>query len=202
MKKLFVGAALAAVAAMANAELMNISANSVQTGTQAAVACTIIDDGTTLLSGGGIMLFVFAEGSGAGDPDLRVWSLDRDYVTTNNNWGDGVDISVNGQAGHINLRDVDPNGGLVYPTLLRAPRRANDAAAFILVNRGEKICAQSLDRSGTGSSQAVSMSITDLNAIAFKSLAVKTEEEQGKPTGTRGALIDRVVSNVQEQMGK
>lgn len=199
MKRLLAVTAMAAASGFANAELMNISATGMQTGTQDAVACTIIDDGTTLLSGG-VLLFVFAEGSGDSDPDLRVWSLDRNYSAKNNNWGDGVDLSFNGQTTHINLRDADPNGGLVYPTLLRSPARAKDAAAFILVNRLERICAQSLDRSGTGKSQPVSISITDINALTFKSQPLKSGEQAAPPNG-RMVQLERLAAGIREKLG-
>lgn len=199
MKRFLIGTVLASASAMASAELMNISAGGLHTDTQRAVACTIVDDGTVLISGR-VALFVFAEGEGEGDPDLRVWSLDRDSVYTSNNWGDGFDVTLNGQTTHINLRDIDPNGGLLYPTLLRAPRRAKDAAAFVLANRGEKVCAQSFDKSGTGKQQAVALSITDLNAIAYKSLQVKADTGDAQ-LDARGVRLERLVSNVQKQLG-
>ncbi len=199
MKKLLIGAVLTLASAMASAELMNISSGAYQTDSQDALACTIVDDGTILISGR-VMLFVFAEGEGDGNPNLRVWSLDREYVTLNNNWGDGFDVTINGQTTHINLRDIDPNGGLVYPSILRAPRRASDAAAFVLANRGEKICAQSLDTSGTGKQQRVAISLTDMNAIAYKSLQ-KSAAADNTALDARGVHMERVLSNVQKQLG-
>lgn len=199
MKRLLIGAAMALASAMANADLMNISAGGLHSDAQRAVACTIVDDGTVLISGR-VALFVFAEGEGEGDPDLRVWSLDRDSVYTSNNWGDGFDVTLNGQTTHINLRDIDPNGGLVYPTLLRAPRRANDAAAFVLANRGEKVCAQSFDKSGTGKQQSVAISITDLNAIAYRSLQARADAGDAQ-LDARGVRLERMVSSVHERLG-
>lgn len=176
MKRFVAMTALALAGASANAELMNISTTAYQTGEQAAAACTIVDTGTTLVPGSStVVLVVFAEALGDNDPDLRAWSLDRDYVTTNNNWADGVDISANGNTGHLNLRDVDPKGGLLYPTLLRAPANSRDAAVFLAANLGERICVQSFDRSGSGTANTVILAITDINAITFKSGAFKTD---------------------------
>ena len=191
MKKLVATVALSLMGATANAELMNISASGYQTGAQDVAACTIVDTGTTLLSGT-VLMCAFAEANGDNDPDLRAWSLDRDYVTTNNNWADGVDVSSNGQTGHINLREVDPNGGLLYPTLLRAPRNSRDAAVFIAAYRGERICVQTFDRSGTGKANIVALSVTDLNAIAFKSGALKADQQ----------LLERNLSLVLQNLRK
>lgn len=200
MKRFVAMAALASSVVAANAELMNIASGAYQTDSQDVVACTIVDDGTILISGR-VMIFVFAEGEGEGNPNLRVWSLDREYVTLNNNWGDGFDVTINGQTTHINLRDIDPNGGLVYPSILRAPRRASDAAAFVLANRGERICAQSLDTSGTGKQQRVAISLTDMNAIAYKSMQ-KSAGADSVALDARGVHMERVLSNVQKQIGE
>jgi hypothetical protein len=175
MKRIVAMAALALAGVGANAELMNISAVGNQTGEQDVAACTIVDSGTTLVSGA-VLLVAFAEARGDNDPDIRAWSLDRDYVTTNNNWADGIDVSANGQTGHINLREVDPNGGLLYPTLLRAPYNTRDAAVFIAANRGERICVQSFDRSGSGKANFVTLAITDINALTFKSGQLKSDQ--------------------------
>jgi hypothetical protein len=194
MKRLIVGAALAAVSALSSAELVNISTNATQTATQAAVACTIVDTGTTLISGS-VILVVLAEGNG--NPDLRVWSLNRDYVTTNNDWADGIDVTINGQTGHLNLRDVDPNGGLLYPTLLRAPVRQTDAAVFVSVLPGEAICASTLDKSGDGQVHAVTLSVTDMNAIVFKSLQLKNIGLSDARRDPREAALQKMIEVVE-----
>ena len=191
MKKLIAMVAIALAGGTASAELMNISAGGYQTGVQDVAACTIVDTGTTLVSGT-VLMFAFAEAIGDNDPDLRAWSLDRDYVTTNNNWADGVDVSSNGQTGHINLREVDPNGGLLYPTLLRAPRNSRDAAVFIAAYRGERICVQTFDRSGTGKANTVALSVTDLNALTFKSGVLKSGQD----------LAERNLSQVLQNLRK
>lgn len=194
MKKHLIASALALVCGLANAELTNIAAGANQTGTQSATVCTVIDAGTIPLSGGAVLLVVLAEGSG--DPDVRVWSMDRDYVTTNNNWGDGIDITVAGQTEHVSLRDVDPATGLLYPTLLRAPAKLSDAAAFVAARVGERICAVSFDRSGSGQQQFVALSITDLNAITFKSQQLKLLGVADMPRDPREAIVQSVVDRV------
>lgn len=194
MKKQIAAAALALVSSLVSAELVNISTNATQSATQAAVACTIVDTGTNLISGS-VILVVLAEGSG--NPDLRVWSLNRDYVTTNNDWADGIDVSVNGQTGHLNLRDVDPNGGLLYPTLLRAPVKQTDAAAFVSVLPGEAVCASTLDKSGDGQLHTVTLSMTDMNAIVFKSQQMKNLGIADMPRDPREAALQRMIDGVE-----
>lgn len=168
MKKVVTGIALAVMSLMANAELMNISANGVQTADQGATACTIVDTGTVPIDGTALLI-VLAEGSG--NPDLLVWSMDRLYESRNKDWADGVDVTVPGLTYHLNLREMD--AGLVYPTFLRAPTKLTDAAVFLFARLGERICATTYDRSGSAKSNLVSLSITDINAITFKSQKLK-----------------------------
>lgn len=169
---------IASVAAMlaasfgAQAELVNISGTGMHTASDNAMACTIVDTGTTLISGAVLLVF-FAEGYGPGNPNIRVWSLNRSYMVTNENWMDGLDITRDGVTQHINLADVYPQDPLYYPTLLRAPYRTTDAAVFVAGLRGEVFCAESYDRSGLGTPQRVSISATDMNAIMFKSMQLK-----------------------------
>lgn len=173
MKKLIALVTLALAGGTASAELVNISGVGMHTATDNAIACTIIDKGTTPINGGVLLVF-FAEGYGAGNPSIRVWSMDRSYVSTNENWMDGFDITRNGVTQHINLADVYPQDPLYYPSLLRAPYRTTDAAVFVAGLLGETFCAESYDRSGLGTPQRVSVSATDMNAIYFKSLAIKS----------------------------
>lgn len=193
MKRMMVASMMALACGLANAELTNIAAGANQTATQSATVCTVVDAGTIPLNGS-VLLVVLAEGGG--DPDVRVWSMDRDYVTTNNNWGDGIDITVAGQTQHINLRDVDPDGGLLYPTLLRAPAKLSDAAAFVAARVGERICAVSFDRSGTGQQQFVALSITDMNAITFKSQQLRLLGLANLPRDPREAVLQTVVDRI------
>ena len=172
MKKLIAMATLALAGATVHAELMNISGTAVQTAADNAIACTMIDTGTTLINGGVLLVF-FAEGSGQGNPNIRVWSLDRSYVTSNDNWRDGLDITRDGVTRHVNLADVYPQDPLYYPSLLRAPYQNTDAAVFVAGLSGERFCAESYDKSGVGTPQRVSISATDMNAILYKSLRVK-----------------------------
>ncbi|RYH66084.1 MAG: hypothetical protein EON54_05250 [Alcaligenaceae bacterium] len=168
MKKLSIAALLSGISFFANAELMNIAAGGVQTADQGVTACTIVDSGTVPLDGTSLLI-VLAEGSG--NPDLLVWSMDRLYESRNKDWADGVDVIRPGESFHVNLRDMDP--GLVYPTFLRAPTKLTDAAVFVFARLGERICATTYDRSGAGTSNFVALSITDINAIMFKSQKMK-----------------------------
>ena len=171
MKSAILATALALAALSGRAELMNISANTTNTSTRSAIACTVVDRGTVVTNdtSGMVILFVFAEGSGISDPDLRLWSLDYNYVITNNNWREGIFISVNGGAPQY----LSLGNGSVY-TALRPPYRDQDAAIMTLARPGETFCVESRDRSGLGEmTMPVNISITDLNAIAYKSFALK-----------------------------
>lgn len=168
----FIASAAAMLALSAQAELVNISGTGLHTANESAMACTVIDTGTTLINGAVLVVFL-AEGNGPSNPNIRVWSLDRSYITTNENWKDGLDISRNGVSQHINLADIYPRDPLYYPTLLRAPYQETDAAVFVAGLRGERFCAESFDKSGSGATQRVSISATDMNAVLYKSLPVK-----------------------------
>lgn len=171
MRAIVLTSILALSTVSAKAELMNISATAMYTGNQRALACTIVDTGTTLLSGG-VLIFAFAEGNGAGDPGIKVWSLYRNISASNESWGDGFTLQINGETAHVSLREIDTRNGNPYATLLRSPYRQNDAAVVMLALPGEAICAESYDRSGAAPT-TVSLAFTDLNAIAFKSLEMK-----------------------------
>jgi hypothetical protein len=187
--------AIAATASMisasfaAQAELVNISSVGQHTASENAIACTIVDTGTTPINGAVLLVF-FAEGNGAGNPNIRVWSLNRSYVATNENWMDGVDVTSNGATQHINLADVYPQDPLYYPSLLRAPYRPTDAAVFVAGLRGEAFCAESYDSSGLGTPQRVSISSTDMNAIIFKSMQVKESIANDGDSSKAAAGID------------
>jgi len=172
MRSIVLASILACSAMSSKAELMNISATAMYTGNQRAVACTIVDTGTIMISGM-VMIIAFAEGNGSGDPGIKAWSLYRNLSFSNENWGDGEDMQVNGKTTHISLWDFDPTNGNPYKALLRSPMRATDAAVIISALPGEAICAESYDRSGASSPSTVSIAFTDLNAIAFKSAQMK-----------------------------
>jgi hypothetical protein len=193
MKKQIVASLMAAACGLASAELTNIAAGANQSATQAATVCTVVDAGTIPMSGS-VLLVVLAEGSG--NPDVRVWSMDRDYVTTNNNWGDGIDVTSGGATGHISLREIDPDTGLFYPSLLRAPAKVTDAAAFVAAKVGERICAVSYDQSGDGQQHFVALSITDMNAIAFKSQQLKLLGVADLPRDPREASVQKALDQI------
>ncbi|MBO9678436.1 MAG: hypothetical protein J7556_09365 [Acidovorax sp.] len=171
MKSAILATALALATISGNAELVNISANTTNTSTRSAIACTVVDRGTVVTNdtSGMVILFVFAEGSGTSDPDLKVWSLNYNYTITNNNWREGIFISTNGGTPQY----LSLGNGSVY-TALRPPYRDKDAAVMTLARPGETFCVESRDRSGMGDvPMPVNISITDLNAIMYKSFALK-----------------------------
>lgn len=169
MKHALLATALAISISPAHAELMNISSTSRYSDADSAIACTIIDTGTIPVSGG-VLLYVFAESNGS-DPSLRVWSLQRDLTVTNENWQDGFTLTGGGRTVHYDLSEFE--GGNPYATLLRSPARITDAAVMFPGLRGESFCAESYDRSGARNPVNVQIAITDLNAIAYRSVAYK-----------------------------
>lgn len=171
MRSIVLASILVFSAASSKAELMNISATAMYTGTERAVACTIVDTGTTLVSGG-VMIFAFAEGSGQGDPTIRVWSLHTNMTITNDDWANGFEFQYNGRTEHISLQQIDTRYGNPYATLLRSPYRQKDAAVIVPAGPGEAICAESYDRSGAAPT-TVSLAFTDINAIVFRSAEIK-----------------------------
>ncbi|GAD20924.1 hypothetical protein [Acidovorax sp. MR-S7] len=180
MKSIVAASVLVLSTLSSNAELVNISATAAFSGSQRAVACSIIDTGTIPIAGG-VMLFIFAESDGASDASIRAWSLQRDLAVTNENWQAGFDMHGNGRTVHVALRDLDERNGNPYGTLLRSPARPSDAAVVFPALLGEAVCVESYDRSGAPAPVNVSISITDLNAIAFKSAQLKAKS---LPLGT------------------
>jgi len=165
MKKIAAFATAMVLALTAQADLKNVSANGLNSNLQGFVACTIVDEGTTLLAGG-VLLYAFAEAQGNGNPLIRVWSLNRDLAITNDNWQDGIDIHEGGRTQHLSLREIDTEKGNPYGSLLRNPYKVTDAAAVFLARPGEAVCAESRDAT-SGALLPVSVAITDINSIAF-----------------------------------
>lgn len=180
MKSIVAASVLVLSTLSSNAELVNISATAAFSGSQRAVACSIIDTGTIPIAGG-VMLFIFAESDGASDASIRAWSLQRDLAATNENWRDGFYLHGGGQSAYFSLRDLDEASGDPYGKLLRSPARPSDAAVIFPARIGEAVCVESYDRSGAPAPVNVSISITDLNAIAFKSAQLKAKS---LPLGT------------------
>ena len=166
MKRVTVLAAAVMLASAAQAELKNVSANGLNSNMEGFVSCTIVDEGTRLLAGG-VLLYAFAEARGSGDPLIRMWSLNRDLSITSDNWQNGMDYHAGGQTLHVSLRELDSEQGNPY-RLLRNPYGTADAAVVFPAMLNEAICAESRDKS-SGALLPVSVSITDMNAIAFKS---------------------------------
>lgn len=180
MKSIVAASVLVLSTLSSNAELVNISSTASYSGNQRAIACTIVDTGTIMVSGM-VMLFAFAEGDGASDPSIRAWSMRRDFTITNENWQAGFDMHSGGRSVHVDLSEIDKRNGNPYGSLLRSPARPNDAAIIFPALPGEAICVESFDRSGLPAPANVSISITDLNAIAFKSAQLKAKS---LPLGT------------------
>ncbi len=164
MKKGIALAAAMVFASAAQADLKNVSATGLSSNSQGFIACTIVDEGTTLLSGG-VLLLAFAESRGNGDPAIRVWSLHRDLAITNDNWRDGMDFHAEGQTQRASLRELDDEEGNPY-RFLRNPNGVADAAVVFPARPGEAVCAESKDKI-SGELLPVSVSITDMNAILF-----------------------------------
>lgn len=187
MKKVTALVAAAMLASAAQADLKNVSANGLNSNLEGFVACTIVDEGTTLLAGG-VLLYAFAEARGNGDPQIRTWSLNRDIVITGDNWRDGMDFHVGGQTQHVSLRELDSEQGNPY-RFLRSPYQATDAAVLFPAKPGEAICAESRDKT-SGALLPVSVSITDMNSIAF----LKSSPSKSKDSPAAAAVLERILN--------
>lgn len=177
-KKSLVLVALAAAAGSATADLKNISANGVHTGTNLeAGACTIVGTSGSLYRGRKI-LYVFAESTGNGrDPMLKVSSLKYNLVAQNDDWEEEYYLNGSAQA---------PVPASLYSSFLRLPRRATDAALVFFADPGEPVCAATKEYSNDSNLYQVQISITDVTDSVVA--AGIRSSEKGQSLDTAGML--------------
>lgn len=138
----------------AQAELLNISSNALQSQNTETSGCTIVGAGGKTYKGAKYLV-IMAEGKPAdSDPVLTVKTLNTStpMVFTNDNWRES--FTENGRV----LSAVD------FTPLLRAPAKQSDAAIIIFATSGVALCAYSKEKSGGDTLRGVSISITDVTS--------------------------------------
>ncbi len=154
------------LASGAQAELLNISSNALQSQNTATAACAIVGAGGKTDPDGSKKFVILAEGkANDSDPMLTV-TFSKGPVVTNDSWleltyADGV---------------PDPNPHYVENWLGRRAGRASDAGMVVFAYPGGWICASSREKSGGDTLRPVSISITDVTARSSnaKSLVLET----------------------------
>lgn len=144
------------LASGAQAELLNISSNALQSQNVSTAACAIVGSGGKTRPNGRKELAVLAEGrAGDSDPKLTV-NISDGTVLTNDNWLEET---------YENGKQV-PNPGNLESWLGRPAGRMSDAGMVIWALPGEWLCAHSNEKSGGDNLRPVSISITDVTANA------------------------------------
>lgn len=168
--RLFMGAIVSAcVTLSAHADLLNISATSLQSTTEEAIACTIIATGGLTYQGYKVLV-VYAEG-GASDSNARltVRSLTRGDTYTNDDWLGTIFYQGQSVGAGADLAN------LYAGTLGRTPSRTSDSAALVLFSPGEPVCAYSREVSNPNLKR-VSVSITDITNKIQGTRSLTTQE--------------------------
>lgn len=144
-------------ASQANAQLLNISTQALQSQNTPAVACTIV--GTTGNTWHGLKaLVVLSEATSAdSNPRLVVRSLENNETMANDDWG--------GTLWH-NGAPMQNEPQLVT-ALLRAPMRPSDAAVVLSVPPGWRVCASSTETSGGDTLRRANVQFTDVTDAAI-----------------------------------
>lgn len=155
------------VSLTAQAGLLNISTNNLQSRTASASGCTIIESGGATFEGSKILV-VFAESNEENsDSTLLVQDLQGVNVWTNDDWlGNRY---LNGSLrGGISSDLIS----LYTGTVGRTPGRSTDAGILVAFPPGAAICAFSRETT-TDNLKSVSISITDITNFATKSYSVE-----------------------------
>ena len=171
-------------ASMAQAELLNISSNALQSQNTETSGCTIVGTGGKTFQGVKYLV-VMAEGKSAdSDPVLTVKTLNTStpVVFTNDNWRES--FTENGTV----LSAVD------FTPLLRAPGKPTDAGFSIYASPGVALCAFSREKSGGDTLRSVSISITDVtDRIQGAALYEIESKYQSEVSGSESGLIAGLV---------
>lgn len=140
----------------AQAELMNISSNALQSQNTSATACSIVGPGGKTRPDGRRLFVILAEGKANDSDPMLTTTFPNKSVVANDNWRE-LSYS-NGMPG------TEPQP--VEDWLGRPAGRASDAGTLVWALPGEWICASSHEKSGGDTLRPVSISITDVTARA------------------------------------
>lgn len=188
-KKSAVLLAMSMCVGQAMADLKNISSSGIHSGTNLeSVACTIVGSTGPLYRGKKI-LFVFAESMGNGkDPMLKVTSLKYNFVMQNDDWE---------EESYINGSPQSPVPATLYSSFLRSPRRATDAAAAVIADVGEPLCASTKEYTNDSNLYQVQISITDVTAAVTAAGIRSASSPSVDPNGMLRADLDRIIDSQQ-----
>lgn len=137
---------------MAQAELLNISSNALQSQNTNTSGCTIVGVGGKTFKGLKYFVIMAEGGSVDSNPVLTVKTLNTPtaMVFSNDNWREP--FTENG----VVASAID------FTPLLRAPGKSTDAAVAIYASPGVALCAFSQEKTGGDTLRSVSVSITDV----------------------------------------
>lgn len=141
-----------------NAQLLNISANGLISGTENASACTIVSSDGKLSKSGYKLLIIMAEANVSGkNPIIALGDVETETpIVANDNW---KDESYDYQSKDF-FAFGDEN---IFKLLIgRTPKSITDAATGLMAVPGRSYCLVAQDNSGAKSLYPVSLSITDV----------------------------------------
>lgn len=159
---------LALVALSAQAGLLNISTNNLQSRSLSASGCAIVDSTGPTYQGYKVLI-VFAESrEGNSDPVLMVQDLRGTNVWANDDWTDSQ--YLNGARLNVSASDL---AATFRNSVGRTPGLATDAGLLALFRPGEAICAFSREYVSE-SLRSVTIAITDITALSTRSEVLKS----------------------------
>jgi hypothetical protein len=171
-------------ASMAQAELLNISSNALQSQNTETSGCTIVGSGGKSYRGIKVLI-VMAEGNSAdSDPVLTVKTLNTQSPTVivNDNWRESS--TENGAS----------RSASDFSSFLRSPGKPTDAGFAVFVSPGVALCAFSREKSGGDTLRSVSISITDVtDRIQGAALYEIESKYQSEVSGSESGLIAGLV---------
>lgn len=159
--------ALSLLTLSAQAGLLNISTNNLQSRTASASGCTIIEGGGATFQGSKILI-VFAESNEENsDSTLVVQDLKGINVWTNDDWLGNRYLNGSLRGGTPAEITTVYNSGVG-----RTPGRPTDAGILVAFSPGEAICAFSKEKT-TDNLKSVSISITDITSLSTKNYSLQ-----------------------------
>lgn len=176
-------------ASQANAQLLNISTQALQSQNTPGVACTIIGTAGNTWHGMKVLVVVSEATSGDSNPRLVARLLENNETMANDDW-----------AGTIWSNGTPiQNQPQIYSALLRAPMSPTDAALLMSVPPGWRVCVSSTETSGGDALRRANVQITDVTDAAIRVIRSAPDHsatEKTIPAGTPNlmATFARTVS--------
>lgn len=171
---------LIGISSVAQAELLNISSNALQSQNTSTSGCTIVGAGGKTFKGAKYLVIMAEGGSADSNPVLTVKTLNtsKPMVIISDDW-----------------RESFTENGVVTPAidftpLLRSPGKLTDAAVMVFATPGVALCAFSQEKSGGDALRSVSISITDVTGSiqGAASYEVDAKFQQNTPELAAGSV--------------